>query len=57
MQKRFIELRYRLLPYIYSLSGAVVQEDGMIMRPLVMDFAQDRKAILLDDEYLFGKNI
>ena len=57
VQKRFIELRYRLLPYIYSLSGAVVQEDGMIMRPLVMDFAQDRKAILLDDEYLFGKNI
>lgn len=57
VQKRFIELRYRLLPYIYSLNGAVVQEDGMIMRPLVMDFAQDRKAILLDDEYLFGKNI
>ena len=57
VQKRFIELRYRLLPYIYSLNGAVVQEDGMIMRPLVMDFAQDRKAILLDNEYLFGKNI
>ena len=57
VQKRFIELRYRLLPYIYSLSGAVVQEDGMIMRPLVMDFASDRKAILLDNEYMFGKNI
>ena len=57
VQKRFIELRYRFLPYIYSLNGAVVQEDGMIMRPLVMDFAQDRKAILLDNEYLFGKNI
>lgn len=27
------------------------------MRPLVMDFASDRKAILLDDEYLFGRNI
>ena len=25
------------------------------MRPLVMDFAHDRKAILLDDEYMFGK--
>lgn len=57
VQKRFIELRYRLLPYIYSLDGAVVQEDGMIMRPLVMDFANDRKAILLDNEYMFGKNI
>lgn len=56
-QKRMIELRYRLLPYIYSLDGAVVQEDGTMMRPLVMDFAHDRKAILLDDEYMFGKNI
>ena len=57
VQKRFIELRYRLLPYIYSLDGAVAQEDGSMMRPLVMDFAHDRKAILLDNEYLFGKNI
>lgn len=57
VQKRFIELRYRLLPYIYSLNGAVVQENGMMMRPLVMDFAHDRNAILLDNEYLFGKNI
>mgnify|MGYP002230532401 FL=1 len=56
-QKRIIELRYRLLPYIYSLDGAVVQEDGTMMRPLVMDFANDRNAILLDDEYMFGKNI
>lgn len=56
-QKRFINLRYRLLPYIYSLTGAVTHENGSIMRPLVMDFATDRKAILLDNEYMFGKNI
>lgn len=56
-QKRIIELRYRLLPYIYSLNGAVVQENGTLMRPLIMDFASDRKAILLDDEYMFGKNM
>lgn len=56
-QKRFIDLRYRLLPYIYSLTGAVSHENGTIMRPLVMDFAADRKAILLDNEYMFGKNI
>lgn len=56
-QKRIIELRYRLLPYIYSLNGAVVQENGTLMRPLIMDFVSDRKAILLDDEYMFGKNM
>ena len=56
-QKRIIQFRYRLLPYIYSMAGEVVQQDGVIMRPLVMDFAADRKAILLDDEYLFGRNL
>lgn len=56
-QKRAIELRYRLMPYIYSLAGMTVLEDGMIMRPLMMDFAYDRKAIALNDEYMFGKSI
>lgn len=57
VQKQYIELRYRILPYLYSLDGAVVQEDGTIMRPLVMDFPSDRKAITLDDEYMFGRSI
>ena len=56
-QKRIIQFRYRLLPYIYSMAGEVVQQDGVMMRPLVMDFAADRKAILLDDEYLFGRDL
>ena len=53
-QLRAIRLRYRLMPYIYSLAGATVQEDGTILRPLVMDFQADRKALSLSDEYLFG---
>ena len=56
-QLRAIKLRYRLMPYIYSLAGATVLEDGMIMRPLVMDFQTDRKALALSDEYLFGPSI
>ena len=35
---RFDRLRYRLLPYVYSLAGAVTHEAGTILRPLVMDF-------------------
>lgn len=54
-QKKAIELRYRLMPYIYSLAGDVVQRSGTMMRPLVMDFPADRKAITLDDQYMFGK--
>jgi alpha-D-xyloside xylohydrolase len=53
-QLKFDRLRYRLLPYIYSLAGAVTQEGGTIMRPLVMDFRTDATARACGDEYLFG---
>ena len=47
-------LRYRLLPYTYSLAGAVTQDGGTMMRPLVMDFPEDTIAREVDDQYLFG---
>ncbi len=56
-QKKFIELRYRLLPYIYSLDGEAVQRSGSIMRPFVMDFPHDKEAIRIDNEYMFGRNL
>lgn len=57
VQKKYIELRYRLLPYTYSNCGDVVQRDGSMIRPLVFDFAHDKKAINLNDEYMFGRNM
>jgi alpha-D-xyloside xylohydrolase len=53
-QLKFDRLRYRLLPYLYSLAGAVTQEGGTIMRPLVMDFRTDATARDVGDEYMFG---
>jgi alpha-D-xyloside xylohydrolase len=47
-------LRYRLLPYIYTLGADSYFKDGTIMRALVMDFATDRKTWEIDDEYMFG---
>lgn len=55
--KNYIKLRYRLLPYIYSNAGDCVQNSGSMMRALVMDFASDKKASRLNDEYLFGRNL
>ena len=57
VQKQYVELRYRLLPYIYSMMGEVVQRSGSIMRPLFFDFVHDKRAINLTDEYLFGRSI
>jgi alpha-D-xyloside xylohydrolase len=51
---KFDNLRYRMLPYIYSLAGGVTQDGGTMMRPLVMDFQNDVKARDITDEYMFG---
>jgi alpha-D-xyloside xylohydrolase len=50
-----VKLRYRLLPYIYSLSWDVTKNRGSMMRALVFDFRSDMKAIAQTHEYMFGK--
>lgn len=57
VQRDFIRLRYRLLPYIYSTQGDVVLNDASVMRPLVMDFASDDRAVDCDGEYMFGRSL
>jgi alpha-D-xyloside xylohydrolase len=53
-QLKFDRLRYRLLPYIYSLAGAVTHDGGTIMRALVMDFPADRTARVIGNQFMFG---
>jgi len=48
------QLRYRLMPYIYSLAWKTTSEGYSILRPLVMDFRQDTRAQNVADEFLFG---
>jgi alpha-D-xyloside xylohydrolase len=50
-------LRYRLLPYIYSEAWQVTSNHGTLMRPLVMDWRIDVEAQNTGDEYLFGPAI
>ncbi|MXP43882.1 glycoside hydrolase family 31 protein [Allopontixanthobacter sediminis] len=47
-------LRYRLMPYIYSVAASTHFHDGTMMRPLVMDFEGDRRTWEIDDQYIFG---
>lgn len=51
------KLRYRLMPYIYSLTGAVYHDDYTIMRGLAMDFPDDRRVQNIGDQYLFGPSL
>jgi alpha-D-xyloside xylohydrolase len=48
------KLRYRLLPYIYSLAGRVTNENYTIMRSLAFDFRNDPKVYNIPDQYMFG---
>jgi alpha-D-xyloside xylohydrolase len=51
------KLRYRLMPYIYSLAWKTTSEGYTIMRPLVMDFREDTRAQTIGDQFLFGPAI
>jgi alpha-D-xyloside xylohydrolase len=48
-------LRYRLLPYVYTVAADTYHRDGTIMRGLGMDFPDDAAARDVRDQYLFGK--
>ena len=50
-------LRYRLMPYIYSLAWKTTSEAYTPMRPLVMDFRDDARTINIGDQFLYGPAI
>lgn len=50
-----LNLRYRLMPYIYSEAWQVSKNGSTIMRPLVMDFKNDPEAIRQSYQYMFGR--
>ncbi|MGV3528055.1 MAG: TIM-barrel domain-containing protein [Flavisolibacter sp.] len=51
------KLRYRMLPYLYSLAGKAWFDDYTIMRGFVMDFPHDKKAIAVNDAYMLGPSL
>jgi alpha-D-xyloside xylohydrolase len=51
------KLRYRLMPYIYSLAGMAYHKDYTLMRGLIMDYEQDEQVKNISDEYLFGPDL
>lgn len=51
---KYDNLRYRLLPYIYSLSHKVTADGYTMMRNLAFDFADDKTIQNIPDQYMFG---
>ncbi len=55
--EKITNLRYRLMPYIYSLAGMVTRKHGTILRLLAFDFIDDKKVYNIDDQYMFGPSL
>ena len=51
------KLRYRMMPYIYSLIGQTYHDDYTMMRGLPMDFNTDKKVLNIADQFMFGPAI
>ncbi|MDE6379207.1 MAG: DUF5110 domain-containing protein [Muribaculaceae bacterium] len=50
----YTNLRYDLMPYIYSLAGKTHFDDYTVMRPMVMEFTADKATRGVSDQYMFG---
>ncbi len=54
---KYLELRYNLLPYIYSNARKATTDNTPLMRGLWIDFMKDEEVMDIKDEYLFGSSI
>lgn len=51
------KLRYRLMPYIYSMAWRVTNEGYTMMRHLVMDYRTDANVKAIDNQFMFGQSM
>jgi alpha-D-xyloside xylohydrolase len=54
---RFANLRYRMMPYLYSLAWDVTQNNSTMLRALTMDFQDDPACRSINDQYMFGSSL
>jgi alpha-glucosidase len=57
INRRTIELRYQLLPYIYNVMQQASETGLPAMRPLFLEYPDDPATATLDDQFLFGSDL
>jgi len=55
--RKYLELRYRMLPYLYSAVRECATTGMPIMRALWLHFPNDPKSVECQDQYMWGKNL
>lgn len=57
ISRKYIKLRYKLIPYLYDLMWECEQSGLPVMRPLLLHYTSDENTHEINDEFLFGPNI
>lgn len=57
INRKYIKLRYKLLPYLYTLTHRAHEKGTPIARPLFMEFPDDEETYLIQDEFMLGSSI
>ena len=55
--EKYIRLRYKMLPYMYSVAWDVTSNGGSFMRALFMDFPNDKNVFDINDQFMFGRSL
>jgi alpha-D-xyloside xylohydrolase len=55
--RRAVELKYRLMPYVYAQARASSAKGYPMTRPLFFEYPDDPTSWLIEDEYLFGQDL
>lgn len=55
--RRYLELRYRLMPYTYTLAWQAHRDGLPLMRPLVLNYPDDPRVWDLGEQYLWGDDL
>lgn len=55
-EEKYINLRYRMMPYMYSTAWNVTSNSGSFLRALYMDFNEDKKVHDISNQYMFGES-
>ncbi|EKQ51337.1 MULTISPECIES: glycoside hydrolase family 31 protein [unclassified Clostridium] len=57
INRKYIKLRYKLLPYIYDSMWNASKNGAPLIRPLIFNYQNDKKTYEINDEFLCGENI
>ncbi|MFR9651956.1 MAG: TIM-barrel domain-containing protein [Rikenellaceae bacterium] len=55
--RKYIDLRYQLMPYIYSEARKVTENGSVIMSPMAYQYPEDKKVWNIGDQFMFGESI